>query len=212
MQYKDRYGLSILLIALLMFSLISCGKSESMSYKNESDIRTDELTDETDITPETLVEITVTAGDKQLNGVLFDNETAKLFAEKLPLTVDLWNTAPGFAKAFDLVEPIPDIEEHTRSYELGGLAYWHPGPSIAIFHSDHLEQTIVPVVTIGKINDDVSLFAEYEGSVSINDILKEGRQNEKISISIFECSAGVEHVCLWQSKRSDTICGKSNQK
>lgn len=167
MQYKDRYGLSILLIALLMFSLVSCGKSESMSYKNESDIRTDELTDETDITPETLVEITVTAGDKQLNGVLFDNETAKLFAEKLPLTVDLWNPAPGFAKAFDLVEPIPDIEEHTRSYELGGLAYWHPGPPIAIFHSDHLEQTIVPVVTIGKINDDVSLFAEYEGSVSI---------------------------------------------
>ncbi len=41
-----------------------------------------------------------------------------------------------------------------------------------IFHSDHLEQTIVPVVTIGKINDDVSMFAEYEGSVSIEVIEK----------------------------------------
>ena len=142
MQHKDRYGLSILLIALLMFLLVSCGKSESMSYKNESDIRTDELADETGITPETQVEITVTAGDKQLNGVLFDNETAKLFAEKLPLTVDLWNPAPGFAKAFDLVEPIPDIEEHTRSYELGGFAYWYSGPSIFRICRRRLTNTI----------------------------------------------------------------------
>lgn len=74
---------------------------------------------------------------------------------------------PIYNNELDNREAIPDIEPYTRNYELGGLAYWYPGPSVAIFHSDHLEQTIVPVVTIGKINDDVSLFAEYEGSVSI---------------------------------------------
>lgn len=109
MQHKSRYGLSILLIALLVFSLVSCGESESMIYKNESDIRIDKPTDEIDTTPETLI------------------------------------------------------------------------------------------VPIGKINDDVSFFAEWEGSVSI-----EGRENEKFSISIFECSAGAEHVCLRQSKRSES--------
>ena len=103
----------------------------------------------------------------ELHGVLYDNKTARFFAEKLPLTVELWNPAPSFAKAFDLDEAIPDVDQHTRLYELGGLAYWYPGPSVAIFHSNHLEQTIVPVVTIGRITDDVSIFADYEGSISI---------------------------------------------
>ena len=163
-----KYVLFVLFITLLMLSLASCGSSEDVPiYNNELDSSTDKPVDEADTEPKTLIEITITAGDKQLDGVLFDNETARLFAKKLSLTVDLWNPAPGFAKAFDLEEAIPDIEPYTRNYELGGLAYWYPGPSVAIFHSDHLEQTIVPVVTIGKINDDVSLFAEYEGSVSI---------------------------------------------
>ena len=112
-------------------------------------------------------EIALTVGEQTLHGVLYDNETARLFAEKLPVAVELWNPAPGFAKAFDLEEAIPDVDQHTRLYELGGLAYWYDGPSVAIFHSDHLEQTIVSVVTIGRITDDVSIFADYEGSISI---------------------------------------------
>ena len=112
-------------------------------------------------------EITLTVGEETLHGMLYDNETARLFAQKLPLTVELWNPAPGFAKAFDLEEAIPDVDQHTRLYELGGLAYWYSGPSVAIFHSDHLEQTLVPVVAIGRITDDVSIFADYEGSISI---------------------------------------------
>ena len=113
-------------------------------------------------------EILLTVGEQQLHGVLFGNETARLFAEMLPLNVELWNPAPGSAKAFDLPEAIPDIEPHTRAYELGSLAYWYPGPSVAIFHSDHLEETIVPVVTIGRIMDDVGFLADYEGSLSIS--------------------------------------------
>lgn len=111
--------------------------------------------------------ITLTVGEEMLHGVLYDNETARFFAEKLPLTVELWNPAPGFAKAFDPEGAIPDVDQHTRLFELGGLAYWYPGPSVAIFHSNHLEQTIVPVVAIGRITDDVSSFADYEGSISI---------------------------------------------
>ena len=57
--------------------------------------------------------ITLTLGEKTLHGVLYDNETARLFAEKLPLTVELWNPAPSFAKAFDLDEAIPDVDQHS---------------------------------------------------------------------------------------------------
>lgn len=114
-----------------------------------------------------LAEITITAGDTTLNGVFYDNETARAALSMLPLTVDLWHPASGFARAFDLPEQIPDVEERTRNYERGGLAYWFEGPSVAIFYSDHLEQTIVEVVTIGRITDDVSVFEEYGGTVTI---------------------------------------------
>ena len=97
-----------------------------------------------------------------------EDKSAKRPIYKLaaPALIDLPNV--GSAKAFDLPEAIPDIEPHTRAYELGSLAYWYPGPSVAIFHSDHLEETIVPVVTIGRIMDDVGFLADYEGSLSIS--------------------------------------------
>ena len=108
-----------------------------------------------DLTP-----ITITAGDVALEGVLFDTPTAQAFAKMLPLTVNLWHPA-DFARAFNLETAIPDIEPRTREYELGGLAYWYEGPSVAIFYKHERPQTVVPVVTIGKITSDVSLFQEY---------------------------------------------------
>lgn len=116
-----------------------------------------------------LTEITITAGETVLEGVLFDNETARAVSAMLPLTVDLWHPAPGFARAFDLPEQIPDTAERTRNYERGGLVYWYEGPSVAIFYSDHLEQTIVEVVTIGRITSDISVFEEYGGSITITE-------------------------------------------
>lgn len=108
-----------------------------------------------------LTEITITAGDVVLDGVLFDNDTARHFADMLPMTRALWNPADGFAKAFDLPAGISGSDERTRSYELGSLAYWSDGPSIAIIHNDNRAQTVVPVVPIGKITSDVSIFEDY---------------------------------------------------
>ena len=39
----------------------------------------------------------------------------------------------------------------------------------AIFYSDHLEQTIVEVVTIGRITSDISVFEEYGNSITITE-------------------------------------------
>lgn len=115
-----------------------------------------------------LTEITITVDkDIILDGVLFDNETARAFADMLPLTEQLWYPAEGFAKAFNLPEEIPDTYERTRNYEVGGLAYWYEGPSVAIFYSDRLERTVVPVVNIGRITSDVEIFEEYHDMITI---------------------------------------------
>ncbi len=116
--------------------------------------------------PDGATPISIEAGNFILDGVLYDNPTAKEFTKRLPLTAELWHPA-NFARAFDLKKEIPDIEPHTRKYELGGIAYWYDGPSVAIFYRHKRKKTVVPVVTIGKVTSDVSVFRKYGGKIRI---------------------------------------------
>ncbi|MDO5116714.1 MAG: cyclophilin-like fold protein [Synergistaceae bacterium] len=113
------------------------------------------------------LQIKITAGEVVLDAVLFDNKTAKDFVKMLPLTVETWHPAPNFARAFDLPERIPRYEKPGKSYELGSLAYWYEGPSIAIIYNASRDETVVPVVPIGKITSDVSLFFDYGEVITV---------------------------------------------
>ncbi|MGM9642442.1 MAG: cyclophilin-like fold protein [Eubacteriales bacterium] len=115
------------------------------------------------------MEITITAGDTVLEAVLFDNKTARAVADMLPLTVSTWHPAPNFARAFDLPQSFsyfPD-EPPQMSYELGSLAYWEPGPSIAMIYNASRDQTVVPVVPIGKITSNLSVIENYSGTITV---------------------------------------------
>lgn len=81
--------------------------------------------------------------------------------------MELWDPAPGFARAFDLPEHIPRYEKSGYEYELGSLAYWYRGPSIALIYQASREETVVPVVPIGKITSDVSVFQKYGATITI---------------------------------------------
>ena len=85
----------------------------------------------------------------------------------LPLTVELWHPAPDFARAFDLPEHIPRYAKAGYEYELGSLAYWYEEPSIALIYKASRDQTVVPIVPIGKITSDVSVFEEYGDTITI---------------------------------------------
>lgn len=126
---------------------------------------------------EELYHIRITAGDTVLSGVLYDTQTARDFAAMLPLTVDLWDPAPDFAKSFDLTERIPRYEKSGYEYELGSLAYWYDGPSVALIYKASREETVVPVVPMGKITSDVSFLQEYEERITIE--LEEGEKAEE---------------------------------
>lgn len=116
---------------------------------------------------EELYHIRATAGDIVLNGVLYDTDTSRAFAEMLPFTVGLWHPTPGFARAFDLPERIPRYEKSGYEYELGSLACWYEGPSVALIYQASREKTAVPVLPIGRITSDVSCFQDYEAEITI---------------------------------------------
>lgn len=114
-------------------------------------------------------EIIIQAGDSILTAVLFDNQTARAVWDMLPLTAETWHPAPDFARAFNLPERFPYFEEEApqRSYELGSLAYWEPGPSIAMIYRASRTQTVVPVVPIGKITGNLAVLEDYDGTISV---------------------------------------------
>ena len=112
------------------------------------------------------IRIRIIAGDQVVDAILFGNGTAQTFARMLPLTVDLW-TPIHYAQAFDLPRRIPDRDTRTREYEQGAIGYWYEGPSIALLYGVDEEQTAVPIVKIGKMTSNVSVFETYRDSVRV---------------------------------------------
>ena len=110
--------------------------------------------------------IRIIAGDVAVDAVLLDNETAQPFARMLPLTAELW-TPIHYAQAFDLPERIPDVDERTRVYERGAIGYWYDGPSIALLYGEDEKRTAVPIVKIGKMTSNISVFETYRGTVTV---------------------------------------------
>ena len=153
---------AVLLCIALICIAAGCSGDYAWDYETDEGL---EVTD-MDLLTE-LYHIRIQAGDTVLSGVLYDTPTAKDFAAMLPLTVELWHPAPDFARAFDLPERIPRYAKAGYEYELGSLAYWYEGPSIALIYQASRDQTIVPVVPIGKITSDVSVFEEYGEFITI---------------------------------------------
>lgn len=148
----------------VMFICVSAGCGSEHEWEDESE---DELEEVDMDSLEELYHIRITAGDTVLYGILYDTQTSRDFADMLPLTVELWHPAPDFARAFDLPEHIPRYAKAGYEYELGSLAYWYEGPSIALIYKASRDQTVVPVVPIGKITSDVSVFEEYGDTITI---------------------------------------------
>jgi hypothetical protein len=170
---KKRLFLSGLLLLILAFASFSGNMdtpSEETAAFSSEDVWEPGLQEE----PIVMCRIRITAGDAQLAGVLYDNPTARELAGMLPLTAELWHPAPGFARAFALPERIEAYGTLGYEYELGSLAYWSGGPSIAIIYKASREQTVVPVIPVGRITSDVSIFEGYGETVTVE--IEEGEE------------------------------------
>lgn len=175
MKKNIKFLLCAVLFVLSIFSLAACtdrsgGESPIVDNGDGNDQGSAIPVDgELYNTSSVYTEITITAGEFTLNAVLFDNKTARAVADMLPLTVSTWHPAPDFARAFDLPESFPYFEDEPpqMSYELGSLAYWQPGPSIAMIYNASRTQTVVPVVPIGKITSNLSVLENYSGTITV---------------------------------------------
>lgn len=97
---------------------------------------------------------------------LNDSRAAADLAAMLPLELTLIERN-SFAKGMTLPEHLSSIEETTREYEIGDFGYWDAGPDLAIFYDDIYEQTVVPVIPLGKAESGAEMLANASGTVTL---------------------------------------------
>ena len=93
-------------------------------------------------------------------------QAAADFVTMLPLELTLIERN-SFAKGMMLPRALDTQEETTREYEIGDFGYWDAGPDLAIFYDDIYDQTIVPVIPLGKAEVGAEKMRDTSGTVRL---------------------------------------------
>jgi hypothetical protein len=110
------------------------------------------------------MKIIIKVGDKAVTATLIDSKTTRDFVSLLPLTLTM-NDLFGREKFAHLPKAISEEGERTKTYEVGDIIYWSPGPDVAIFYRHDGQEIPDPgIIAIGKIDAGVGAF-NVPGSV-----------------------------------------------
>jgi hypothetical protein len=71
--------------------------------------------------------------DSEITATLVDSKTSRDFVSLLPLTLTM-NDLFGREKFAHLPRAISTEGKRTHTYEAGDIAYWSPGPDVAIYY------------------------------------------------------------------------------
>ena len=112
------------------------------------------------------MKIRITLANKVLTATLADNKTARDFVSLLPLTLTM-NDLFGREKFGHLPRAISKEGKGTDTYEIGDIAYWSPGPDVAIYYHQDGEKIPDPgIIIIGKIDSGADAL-NVTGSVKV---------------------------------------------
>lgn len=128
----------------------------------------------TNITPPTLPpyesaagkQIKLTAGNTEVYIILNGTRAAADLVTMLPLELTL-TERNEFAKGMTLPRALVTDEGTTRSYVVGDFGYWTAGPDLAIFYDDPYEETIVPIIPLGRAENGAENLRHAEGTVRL---------------------------------------------
>src|SRR5438445_6108907 len=96
---------------------------------------------------------------KVITATLVDSETTRDFLSLLPLTLTM-NDLFGREKFGHLPRAISEGGKRTRTYEVGDVIYWSPGPDVAVYYRHDGQSIPSPgIIVIGKIDSGVEALA-----------------------------------------------------
>lgn len=159
MQKKRQYqkALTAGIASLLLLSLSSCGAASSVPEVSPLPENYESVEGQ---------QVKMTAGDVEVIITLNDSRAAADFVRMLPLELTLIERNE-FAKGMTLPRKLDTHEATTREYEIGDFGYWSAGPDLAIFYDDIYDQTIVPVIPMGKAETGAENMRDTAGTVRL---------------------------------------------
>ena len=121
---------------------------------------------ETSVRQANIMKMRLTVNDKAITATLIDSETTRDFVSLLPLTLKM-NDLFGREKFGHLPRAISEGGKQTRTYEVGDVIYWSPGPDVAIYYRHDGQSIPAPgIIVIGKIDSGVEAL-NVPGSVKV---------------------------------------------
>lgn len=124
---------------------------------------------------ETSMTIGITVQGKVIQATLIDSETTRDFVSLLPLTLSMGDLfkREKFAR---LPRPLAEGGTRRKTYEVGDLIYWSPGPDLAIYYRHDGESIPDPgIIVIGKVDSGVEAL-NVSGSVKARlELIKGGK-------------------------------------
>lgn len=185
---------ALLLAGVMMLSLAACGANAAGPSDNGAN-------DDTDVsatpitTPETIptqTNTTVAAGSQtikltldgdegtqEITATLMDTPAAAEFAGHMPFTVEMHEHMDRQKEVyldFSLSEESQTNSVH--EYEIGDIVYWHPSPTMGIFHSHDDRSISAGVEVLAKPDEGgVEAIASYADLVSVTFELDEGESS-----------------------------------
>src|SRR5213592_2030061 len=103
------------------------------------------------------VKLRLKVADRTITATLIDSETARDFVSLLPLTLTM-NDLFHREKFGHLPRAISTGGKRTHTYAVGEIAYWAPGPDVAVYYRDDGEEIPKPgIILIGRIDSGVEV-------------------------------------------------------
>src|SRR5437773_11997047 len=112
------------------------------------------------------MKIRITVNGKATTATLLDSDTTRDFISLLPLTLTM-DDLFGREKFGHLPRAISTDGKRTHTYEVGDVAYWSPGPDVAIYYRHDGEKIPAPgIIAIGKMDSGAQAL-DMPGSVRV---------------------------------------------
>jgi hypothetical protein len=112
------------------------------------------------------MKIQIKVNDGIVSARTIDGPTARDFITLLPLTLTM-NDLFKREKFGSLPRAISNDGKHTHSYALGDIAYWPPGPDVAVFYRHDGEAIPEPgIIVLGKVTSGLEAL-KVRGPVTV---------------------------------------------
>src|SRR5438477_8841727 len=112
------------------------------------------------------MKIILKTADKEITATLIDSETTRDFVSLLPLKLAM-DDLFGREKFGHLPRAISEGGKRTRTYEVGDVIYWSPGPDVAMFYRHDGQSIPSPgIIVMGKIDSGLEALS-VPGSVKV---------------------------------------------